>query len=271
MAELRYKFTNDTLFKMVFVEYPDLLKRLVARILNIQFEHIKEFTIKNSEILPEELGGKLCRLDINMSVDGRLVDLEIQVNDRHDFPERSLYNWAREYSSALAEGEDYIGLPETIVISILAFPLFGCKEFYSEFRPLEVTRGTQLTDKMCLCYFELPKIPSEFDEGDELMWWLTLFGAGTEEKLSIIKSKGGPVMAQAVEAYSHVSATEKFKQLERMRSDARHNEIAVYNDGRREGRWENSIEIAKTMKAENMDVETVARLTKLTLEEIMRL
>jgi len=267
MAELRYKFTNDTLFKMVFVEYPDLLKRLVARILNIPFEHIKEFTIKNSEMPPEELGGKLCRLDINMSVDGRVVDLEIQVNDEHDFPERSLYNWAREYSSALAEGHDYISLPETIVISILAFPMFECKEFYSEIRPLEVTRGTLLTKKMCLCYFELPKIPAKFDESDELNWWMTLFNAKTDEEMSIIKSKGGPVMAQAVEAYNHVSATEKFKQLERMRSDARHHEIAVYNNGQRQ----RAIKIAQAMKDEGMDISTISRLTELAIDDILQL
>jgi len=30
MSELKYKFTYDMLFKLLFVKYPDLLKRLVA-------------------------------------------------------------------------------------------------------------------------------------------------------------------------------------------------------------------------------------------------
>ncbi len=30
MAKLKYTFTNDTLFKMVFDKYPELLKTLVA-------------------------------------------------------------------------------------------------------------------------------------------------------------------------------------------------------------------------------------------------
>ncbi|MDR2733828.1 MAG: Rpn family recombination-promoting nuclease/putative transposase [Spirochaetota bacterium] len=31
-----------------------------------------------------------------MIVDGQRVDLEIQVKDEHDYPERSLYYWARQ-------------------------------------------------------------------------------------------------------------------------------------------------------------------------------
>lgn|GEM_PF-4099773 len=33
MAKLEYTFKTDTLFKMIFVKYPDLLKRLVAELL----------------------------------------------------------------------------------------------------------------------------------------------------------------------------------------------------------------------------------------------
>ena len=35
MTELEYKFTNDALFKMVFCQYPDLLKRLVAMMIDV--------------------------------------------------------------------------------------------------------------------------------------------------------------------------------------------------------------------------------------------
>jgi len=53
MTELKYKFTYDTLFKLLFVKYPDLLKRLVAAILGITVESITEFNITNIEIPPE--------------------------------------------------------------------------------------------------------------------------------------------------------------------------------------------------------------------------
>jgi predicted transposase/invertase (TIGR01784 family) len=136
MTKLKYTFTNDALFKMLFVRHPDLLKRLVAGLLGIRYECIERFEITNPEMPPENLGDKFCRLDINMIIDGQRVDLEIQVRDEGDYPERVLFHWARQYSTSLAEGEKYHKLPRTIIISIIDFKLFDCTEFHSEFRAL---------------------------------------------------------------------------------------------------------------------------------------
>jgi predicted transposase/invertase (TIGR01784 family) len=86
---------------------------------------------------PEAIGDKFCRLDINMTVDGQRVDLEIQVRDENDFPERTLFHWAREYSTSLGEGGAYAELPQVIIISIVAFKMFDCQEYHSEFQALE--------------------------------------------------------------------------------------------------------------------------------------
>ncbi|MDR1650033.1 MAG: Rpn family recombination-promoting nuclease/putative transposase [Synergistaceae bacterium] len=158
MERLEYTFKNDTLFKMLFVKYPDLLKRLVANLIDIPYESIGQFVITNPEMPPEALGDKFCRLDINMMVGDRRVNLEIQVKDENDFPERPLFHWAREYSTALAEGETYNKLPRVIIICMVSFKLFDCEEFHSEYQTLEVTRHTQLTDKMVLHFFELQKL-----------------------------------------------------------------------------------------------------------------
>ena len=103
---------------------------------------------------PESLGDKFCRLDILMTVNGQRVDLEIQVRNEGDYPERVLFNWARVYSTALPAGGDYMDLPRTVIISIINFDLFGCGEYYSEFQALEVTRHEPFTDKMSLYFFE---------------------------------------------------------------------------------------------------------------------
>ena len=234
MTKLKYTLKNDVLFKMMFVEYPELLKNLVAQILSIQPESIGQFVITNSEIPPDAISEKFCRLDINMTVDGQRVDLEIQVDDRGDYTERALYYWAREYSSGLAEGEKYRDLPRAIIISIIAFEKFDCAEYRSEFQTLEVRRHTPLNDKMCLLFFELPKLPTVTGADDKLESWLTLFSAETEEEIATIKSWGDPIMEQAIDAYRHVVATDKFKELERLRSLARHNEASALDHARRE-------------------------------------
>ena len=94
-TKLEYTFKSDVLFKMLFVQYPELLKRLVAVLLSIRLESIEQFNIINTEMPPEEIGKKFCRLDINMIVDGNRVNLEIQVEDEGNYPERSLFHWAR--------------------------------------------------------------------------------------------------------------------------------------------------------------------------------
>jgi predicted transposase/invertase (TIGR01784 family) len=233
MDELKYKFTHDTLFKLLFVKHPDLLKRLVAAILGIPLNSITEFRITNPEIPPETLGDKFCRLDINMVVDGIRVNLEVQVGNEGDYPERSLLHWAREYSSALAAGKTYSELPRVVIISILDESMFDCAAYHSEFRPLEVTRHEVLSDKMVMHYFEVRKLPKEVDAEHELPLLLSLFRARTEEDLKQLERLGVPVVTQAIEAYREVTVSPEFRELERLRELARHNEASALAHARR--------------------------------------
>jgi predicted transposase/invertase (TIGR01784 family) len=236
MTELAYRLTNDTLFKMLFVKYPDLLKKMTAVLLGINFESIGEFIITNPEMPPEVMGDKFSRLDINMTVDGQRVNLEVQVKNEGDYPERSLYHWAREYSTALAAGNAYSELPRTVVISIIDFNLFDCVEFHSEYRVLEVTRHTLLTDRFCMHYFELPKLPDDITEDSELNIWLMLFKAKTIEEFKRLEDLEVPFVEQTIEAYRSITATDEFKELERMRVLARHNEASARKYEREQGR-----------------------------------
>ena len=115
-------------------------------------------------------------IDISMIIDCRRIGFEVQVSNEGEYPERSLYYWAREYSSALQAGGEYIGLPRTIIISILGLKLFDCDEYYSEHMALEVTRHTLLTDRLCLKYYELPKLPDTETADDE--WKETCIASG---------------------------------------------------------------------------------------------
>jgi len=236
-------------------------------LLGIPHESIDEFEIRNPEMPPEVLGDKFCRLDINMTVDGQRVDLEVQVEDEKDYPDRSLYYWARDYSTALSEGKDYLLLPRTVIISIMNFNLFTCTEYHSEYQALEVTRHTPLTDKLSLHYFELPKLPATVRKDSDLLLWLSLFNANTEEDLRRIEALEVPDMSQAISAYRHVSATDEFKEIERLRSRARHNEAAAL----RNARTQRDIEIVKNAINMGMPTDDIMKLTGLTRAEVEEL
>ncbi len=267
MRKLAYTFKTDTLFKMLFIQYPELLKKLVADLLGIPLEGIGQFVIRNPEMPPENLGDKFCRLDINMTVNGQRVDLEVQVCNEGDYSERVMYYWAREFSSALPAGQDYSALPRTIVISIIDFPLFECEEYHSFFQPLETTRHTLLSDKMGFHFFELPKLPADVSDGDMLLLWLSLFKAETEEELEKIKEMEVPVMSQAINAYYTITASSEFREKERLRAKARHDEAQALHNARREEKFE----IARNLLKMNIPYDQIAKATDLTLEEIRRL
>ena len=235
MAKLEYTLKTDTLFKILFVRHQDLLKQLVATLLGIPLESIGHFEVTNAEMPAEVIKGKFCRLDINMKVGGRLVNLEMQVNKEDDYRERALFYWARMFSSALRQGKDYKDLPRTVVISITDFDLFDCPEFHSEFRPLEVTRHEELSDRMSLHFFELGKVPSgELDPKDMLRLWLWLFKATTEEELARLKALGVPVVEQVINAYTQVAGSAEFREIERQRQLARNNEASALNTRERQ-------------------------------------
>ena len=73
-------------------------------------------------------------------------------------------------------------------------------------------------------FFELKKLPKDVKEQDALLLWLSLFRAETEEDLEKIKGMGVPAMEQAISAYYSITASEEFREIERMREKARHDE-----------------------------------------------
>lgn len=276
MAKLQYTFKNDILFKMLFVKNPDLLKALVAVILDIPAESIAALEILNPEMTPEHIKSKFCRLDINMRVNDQQVNLEIQVNWEEHYPERTLFYWARDYSSALASGEDYSQLPRTIVASIVDFVLFDDSgEYRSFFQPLEITRHTLLSDKMGFYFFELPKLPETVNENDPLLLWMSLFSADTEEKLEKIKKMEVPVMSEAINAYRSITVSPEYRELERIRDRALHDEATALrrakDEGRNEGINEKASEIASKLIKLGMSSLQIVEITGLPLDEVEKL
>ena len=267
MSKLKNTFMTDILFKLLFVKNPVLLQRLVAHLLRIPLVSINEFEIRNTEMPPEVIGKKLCRLDIHMKVNGQEVNLEVQVDDEGDYPVRALYYWARIYSNALPASGKYCDLPRTIIISIVNFSLFDCAHFHSEYQSLEVTRHTPLTDKKVLLFFELPKLPkdiSDIDENDLSLLWLALFNANTEEEFAKIEALGVPELNQAISAYHNVTASSEFRELERLRAKARHDEAQALHHARAQ----RDIEIAKKLLALGDPIDRIVDVTDLPRAEV---
>ena len=74
-------------------------------------------------------------------------------------------------------------------------------------------------------------------------------------------------MSQAINAYYTITASSEFREKERLRAKARHDEAqALYN-----ARGDRDIKIARNLLEMNMPHDQIAKATGLTLEEISNL
>jgi hypothetical protein len=121
--------------------------------------------------------------------------------------------------------------------------VFDCVEYRSEFRPLEVKRHELLSDRMRMHYFEVRKLPLQTDAENELELMLSLFRAKTEEDLEQLERLEVPVVTQAIEAYRKITVSPEFRELERLRTAAGHNEASALAHAQRKERekWQGVI------------------------------
>lgn len=74
-------------------------------------------------------------------------------------------------------------------------------------------------------------------------------------------------MSQAINAYYTITASSEFREKERLRTKARHDEAqALYNTERKA-----KIEIARNALKKNIPVEDISDITGLSCEEIINL
>ncbi|MDE7230441.1 MAG: Rpn family recombination-promoting nuclease/putative transposase, partial [Oscillospiraceae bacterium] len=212
----------DIIFKKLFTSDNEILKAFVADLIDIPIEDITQITVDNPNIVPSVYDGKQSQLDLKMNVDDKIVNVEIQLCDKGNFRERSLYYWSKIFSGELKKGEDYSELKKTISINILNFNLFDCEEFHSKFSMLEETRHELLTDKCSVLFFELKKLSGKVDKNDRRKLWLQLVNAETEEELNMLDNTGVPEIKKAVVILHEMSADEEMREIARLREKAEH-------------------------------------------------
>jgi hypothetical protein len=71
------------------------------------------------------------------------------------------------------------------------------------------------------------KLPKDVDIGNELELLLSLFRVKTEEELKQLEALEVPVVTQAIGAYREITVSPQFREIERLRADARHNEASA--------------------------------------------
>lgn len=238
------KLKLDVIFKRVFgnENNKDILAAFLSAMLEIPRDSIETIYINNVELAPEFLGRKFSRLDLRLEVDGRTVNVEMQVNSEDDFRERTLYYWSKIFSEDLKAGQEYGDLKRTVCMNIVNFNLFDCIDYHSHFQIMEKNRGEVLSDKFAIHFFELKKIDN-VQKNRAMEDWLHLINAETEDELMAIQQTTTiPEVKNTIVILRQLSADEKIRQEAYYREKALHDEASARGYERRQGRAEGRAE-----------------------------
>jgi predicted transposase/invertase (TIGR01784 family) len=246
----------DIIAKKMFIENNDLLHDYIAYTLDIPYDSIKNITIRNPELLPNIIDGKLSRMDIKMQVDNRIVNLEIQISSEPDYTDRALYLWAMMYTGEILRGDDYGIAKPSICINIINFNKFACPEYHSHFVVMEKNRHEILSDKFGIHFFELKKIGRKANAENKKELWLQLINAETKEDFDMLAQTGVPSIQKAVYVLHQMSEDEKTRELAFQREIALHDHASSMKGAKREGaeeereKWQGVIAEKDTALAE---------------------
>jgi len=150
----RATLANNFIFYKVMRHHPDACQHLLEMLLNIKIE---KMTIANEEVIDVDHDAKSIRLDVYVKEEDRVYDIEIQVVDTKELPER-----ARFYSSAmdldiLSAGQDFRELPDSHVIFICMEQIFESKLPIYTFENISLEdKNTKLNDRSYKHFFIAP-------------------------------------------------------------------------------------------------------------------
>ena len=188
-GEIKYNMTNDYMFRALFQQNTVALKGLLSSLLHMPPENILSVEIMNPIVIGETINDKEFRLDIKAVLNHyQQINREMQVVNRHDWPERSIGYLSRMYNS-LQKGDQYINVKPAIHVGILNFsPFEGEPIFYSKNVLMDMNKHRIYSDKFQVNVLELKQIELATEEDKEwnLDFWAKLFKARTWEELRMI-------------------------------------------------------------------------------------
>jgi predicted transposase/invertase (TIGR01784 family) len=289
---------NDDIFKIVFGDNADTeaTEAFLKAVLGFPDDELKALSIVDPFLRRRWKKEKLGILDLRITTKtGKIINVEVQVENATVLRERILYYHSKMFSSQLGIRERYDKLKQTISVMICQETLLKEEPGYvNSYLFLNEKTGKPFTDLLKLVIIELNKLPRD-EDGTELYLWLQFLKAKTKEDLDMLGKKHEEIGKAAAKVY-------KFKWGERRRMindsigklkwDIWATKEAAKKEGRQEGRQEGlaegrveglaegkaeglaegltkgKLEIARNLMSMGLSNEQIAQATGLSLEEV---
>ena len=240
MTEKRkfYGMRNDYMFHAVLQKNEEVLRNLLATLLEMDEADIVDCHLENPIELGKEIEGKECILDVKLTLNhAKIINIELQVYKQTYWVERSLLYWARAFDN-LKSGEDYSKLLPTYQIGILDFTLFeDHPKFMAQYQIMDVEDQFLYSDKLCIKVLDLTQLEEAQKQSNvnkKLLKWASIFKAETLEELEQL-ANGEEVFEKMVVTMKKQSEDEKIRMQCEAREDYERCLLSEFNAGKREG------------------------------------
>lgn len=268
--ETKLNLKNDVIFKTFFsrkgneeylIDFLNALLKIEIKSIIIQEE------VNLEKLAVEEKGG---RLDLQAELNnGIIVNIELQIKNEHNIEERTTFYSSKVVSKNLQRGKDYKEIKQVIMINILDYEMLGFEEYISKtaivldkHREYEVLKGIKWY------FIELPKFRKiNPDMSEKVNQWLAFIDDYDRGKINMAEKRNKTIEKARIEM-NYLTGDAEVRRLAELREKWEMDYTSGINYARREGKKEGQIEIAKEMLKENLPIEMIIRVTKLTEEEI---
>ena len=270
---------NDIAFRKIFgnENRKETLISFLNAVLDFQGEQrIVEVSILNPYQLPKLKGGKVTIIDVKATdQENRTYIIEMQVGNIDGFEKRVLFYSSKSYSDQIKRADFYRKLRPVIFIGILDFEHTNNPKCISRHQIRDVETGEQTIKDMEFTFIELPKFKLKLEELTTLMekWIYFIKNAESLEVIPDNLDDEGLQSAyeeaniqtwtqEELDAYEYAFMREED---ERARFD-KSNQIAE-----RKGREEGKEELVIEMYLDNLPVERIAKIAKLTVGKVKQI
>ncbi|MEK3879257.1 Rpn family recombination-promoting nuclease/putative transposase [Paenibacillus sp. FSL M7-0420] len=214
------------------------------------------------------------------SVDGKLINIEMQLFNKYDIEKRTLYYWSKRYAGQLQVSGKYIDLKKCVTINILNYKVLPNEHTHSVFHLREDSSGAPLTDDIEIHFLELPKLnqPAKPGEGGLVNWLLFLKGIDYSDWEVLQMNE--PALKKAMETLEFLSqdseARRKYEDRQKFLMDEASQRDGALREGFAKGVAEGAAAgeleakrvIAKNLLSMGMDYPSVQKATGLSEEEL---
>lgn len=156
------------------------------------------------------------------------------MRNEQDYSDRTLFYWAKLYTSDLKSGDDYIKAKKAIAVNIINFNMFDTDNYHNEIQTVIKETGKVFSDKFSIHFFELKKVSKRLNPSNRRDLWMQFLNADREEEFELIKLTD-TVMEKAVNVIYDMSEDTRLREAARLREKIMRDEASALGFAERKG------------------------------------